>query len=83
MNIGLGLRILQKLHKALVTSHKSSIQFSAQNNGWKLVGYSFKIGALLQTIIGFPIGNVRTVKYGLARSYAKVVRKMTCDRSLF
>ena len=32
---------------------------SAQNNVCKLVGHSFKIGTLLQTIIGFPIGNVQ------------------------
>ena len=32
---------------------------SAQNNGWKLVSHSFKIGTLLYTIIGFPIGNVQ------------------------
>ena len=32
---------------------------SAQNNSWKLVDHSFKVGTLSQTIIGFPIGNVQ------------------------
>ena len=32
---------------------------SAQNKSWKLVGHSIKIGTLLWTIIGFPIGNVK------------------------
>ena len=32
---------------------------SAQNMDWKLVCHLFKIGTLLQTIIGFPIGNVQ------------------------
>ena len=32
---------------------------SAQNKGWKLVGHSVKLGTLLYTIIGFPIGNVQ------------------------
>ena len=33
--------------------------FSAQNNHWELVSHLFKIGTLLQTINGFPIGNVQ------------------------
>ena len=36
-----------------------SINSGAQNKGWKLVGHSIKIGTLLWTIIGFPIGNVQ------------------------
>ena len=33
--------------------------YSTQNKGWKLVGHLFKVGTLLQNIIGFPSGSVQ------------------------
>ena len=56
MNFQLNGTLLDATIKA--RKYKNSLNFSAQNKGWKLVGHSIKIGTLLWTIIGFPIGNV-------------------------
>ena len=57
MNFQLNGTLLDATIKA--RKYKNSLNFSAQNKGWKLVGHSIKIGTLLWTIIGFPIGNVQ------------------------
>ena len=50
---------LQKWFPFYIHMQLTGVYDSAQNNGWKLVGHSFKVATFLQTTFDFPIGNVQ------------------------
>ena len=60
-------------------------EHSPQNNGWKMVGHLFEVGALLQThwLTHWKCTISYHTELDFTWSYTKVGWKMTCDRPLF